>query len=140
MKDGETCQTRKKDNGNGTYKEVRECQPKYKSEPIMADRCELEVTEWRAVRTLSEKGASLQDAPRWPGVALARPGACLGCEREGPRTEKYTVKFTDTKNKSTDTSCDLPEGRWSTFAKGTRWKGKVRVLTSGVDCDTLVRQ
>jgi len=140
VKDGETCQTRKKDNGNGTFKEVRECQPKYRNEPVMSDRCEFEVTDWRTSRTLSEKGASPKDPPHWPVVALARPGSCVGCEREGPRSEKYTVKFADSTNKGADApSCDLPEARWTGFTKGSRWKGKVRVLTSGVDCDALVR-
>jgi len=139
VQDGETCQTRKKDNGNGTYKEVRECKPKYKSEPVYDDKCEVEVTEWRTSRTLTAKGASPSDPPKWPAVTLSQPGTCLGCEREGARTEKYTVSFTDPKSK-TDGSCDLPESRWSTFPKGSKWKGKIRVLTSGVDCDTLVKQ
>ena len=117
VKDGETCQTRKKDNGNGTYKEVRECQPKFRSEPVMSDRCEFEVTDWRTSRALSEKGASPQDPPRWPAVTLARPGSCIGCEREGPRSDKYTVKFANSKGKSDSgdaVSCDLPEARWAT--------------------------
>lgn len=141
VKDGETCQTRKKDQGNGTYKEVRECQPKYRSEPVYGDRCEFEITEWRTSRTLAERGTSPKDPPRWPAVSLARAGTCLGCEREGPRTETYTVKFKSTKGEAGDeATCTLPEGRWSTFGKGTRWKGSVRVLTGGVDCDALVRQ
>lgn len=141
VRDGETCQTRKKDQGNGTYKEVRECQPKYRSEPVYSDRCEFEVTEWRTARTLAERGTSPTDPPRWPAVVLVRPGTCLGCEREGPRSEKYTVKFVDTKGKpGDDASCDLPEGKWSTFAKGSKWRGKVRVLTGGVECEALVRQ
>jgi hypothetical protein len=141
--DGETCQTRKKDNGNGTFKEVRECQPKYKSEPVMSDRCELEVTEWRTSRTLVEKGASPQDPPRWPAVTLSRPGTCLGCEREGARSEKYTVNFAATAGKAAttdDLSCNLPEARWAAFAKGSKWKGNVRVVTGGVECESLVRQ
>ena len=141
VKDGETCQTKKKDNGNGTYKEVRECQPKYRNEPVMSDRCEFEVTDWRTSRTAAEKGTSPKDPPKWPAVTLVRPGACLGCEREGPRSEKYTVKFVDSKEKGGDgVSCDLPEARWATFAKGSKWKGKVRVLTGGVECDALARQ
>lgn len=140
VKDGETCQTRKKDQGNGTFKEVRECKPKYRSEPVMSDRCEFEVTDWRTSRTLTEKGTSPKDPPHWPAVTLSRPGACIGCEREGPRTEKYTVNFTDTKQKGGDAaSCDLPEAKWATFTKGSKWKGKVRVLTGGVECDALVR-
>ncbi len=139
VKDGETCQTRKKDNGNGTFKEVRECQPKFKSEPVLSDRCAYELGEWRTSRTVSEKGASLAEAPRWPVVALARPGSCVGCEREGSRSEKYTVSLRDTKTKAI-TSCELPESRWTTFAKGSKWKGQVRVLTGGVSCEALTRQ
>ncbi len=78
--------------------------------------------------------------PRWPAVVLARPGACIGCEREGARSEKYTVNFIETKTKGDGGSCDLPEARWSTFPKGSKWKGKVRVLTGGIDCDGLTRQ
>ncbi len=142
VKDGETCQTRKKDNGNGTFKEVRECQPKFKNEPVMSDRCELEVTEWKTARTLTEKGASPKDPPRWPIVSGLRAGTCLGCEREGPRSEKYAVTFgTNAKDKSDEgLSCEIPEAKWAKFEKGSRWKGKVRVVTSGVDCDALVRQ
>lgn len=140
VKDGETCQTRKKDQGNGTFKEVRECQPKFKSQPVMSDRCEFEVTDWKTARVLAERGTSLKEPPRWPAVSLSRVGSCVGCEREGARTEKYTVQFSDTKKKSDAPSCDLPEAKWSTFTMGTKWKGKVRTLTGGVDCDALIRQ
>jgi hypothetical protein len=135
-KDGETCQMRKKDQGNGTYKEVKECTPKYKDVPQMSDRCEVELTEWKTSRTLTEKGASPKDPPRWPNVTLARSGTCLGCEREGARTEKYTLKLVDTKSKS-EASCELPEKKWASFGKGSKWKGKVRVMTGGVDCEAL---
>jgi hypothetical protein len=107
----------------------------------MSDRCEFEVTDWRTTRTVSEKGASPKDPPKWPAVGALRTGACLGCEREGPRTEKYTVKFADTKAKGGDpVTCDVAEAKWAKFEKGTKWKGKVRIVTGGVDCDALARQ
>jgi hypothetical protein len=31
--DGEDCQTRRKDQGDGTFKEIRECKPKYRESP-----------------------------------------------------------------------------------------------------------
>ena len=105
----------------------------------MSDRCEFEVTDWRAARTLVEKGASLSEIPRWPAVALARPGTCIGCEREGSRAEKYTVRFADAQSNGAAASCEVSEARWRTFAKGSKWKGKVRVLTGGLDCDGLTR-
>jgi hypothetical protein len=137
--DGETCQTRKKDRGNGTYAEVKECTPKTKEVPKMSDKCDYEVTDWKTARTLTEKGTSLTDAPRWPVVSLGRTGTCTGCEREGPRTETYTVHFVDAKSKK-EATCDLPQAKWASFAKGSQWKGKSRVMTSGVDCDGLVRK
>ncbi|MDF2697182.1 MAG: uncharacterized protein K0S65_5565 [Labilithrix sp.] len=135
--DGETCGMRKKDLGNGSYKEVKECTPKYKEVPVMADRCDVEVTEWRPSRTLTETGASLAETPRWPAVK-ASGGTCIGCEREGKRSERYTVTFVDARSGSKAT-CDLPEARWASYAKGSRWKGKVRVVTAGVDCENLER-
>ena len=139
VKDGENCQTRKKDRGDGTYKEVRECTPRYRSEPVMADRCDFEVSEWRTARTLRERGAGPADPPRWPVVTLGRTGTCLGCEREGERRETYTATFEDTKSKE-EGSCTLDAARWAAMSPGSRWKGKVRVMTGGVDCTDLVRQ
>ena len=33
--DGETCTTQKKDNGDGSYREVEKCTTKYKDVPVM---------------------------------------------------------------------------------------------------------
>jgi hypothetical protein len=49
-------------------------------------------------------------------------------------------RFAHAKAKGEAVSCDLPEARWTTFAKGTKWKGKVRVVTGGVGCDALIKQ
>lgn len=136
-KDGETCGTRKKDLGNGTFKEVKECTPKFKDVPVMVDKCEVELTEWHTTRTATEKGTSLAEAPRWPASRVSG-GTCVGCEREGARTERYTVRFLDDKGK--EATCDVPAAKWSTFSKGSKWKGAMRVMTSGVDCDTLQKK
>lgn len=136
IRDGETCTTRKKDNGDGTYREVRECSPKYRSEPVYADRCDYEINEWRTTRTATERGSSVEDRPRWPVVTLARSGTCIGCEREGARSETYTVLVEDTKEKKT-TECTYPEAKWASLANGTRRKAKVYVMTGKVDCSEL---
>lgn len=136
VRDGETCGTRKKDLGNGTFKEVRECSPKYEDVPVMADRCDVELVEWHVARTLTEKGTSPTDPPRWPEVVIARPGTCIGCEREGSRSETYTVSFVDAKT-GKDASCELPQAKWASLAKGAKYKGQMRVLTGGIDCDAL---
>jgi hypothetical protein len=137
VKDGESCQTRRKDNGDGTYQEVRECTPRYRNEPVLSERCDYEVAEWRTVRTLSERGQSLDEPPPWPAVPLARPGSCVGCEREGPRREVYTVRFLDRKREA-EATCDLREDTWRAMAKGSAWKGAARVVTGGLVCEELV--
>lgn len=139
-KDGETCSTRKKDMGNGTFKETKECTPKYKETPIYEDKCEIEVTEWHTARTASEKGASVSDNPRWPVTNVKGGCVGVGCEREGSKTEKYTVIFTDTKSPTDKPTCDVPQAKWSTFKVGSKWKGSVGVMTGAVDCDDLKAQ
>ncbi|MEI7892520.1 MAG: hypothetical protein WCI05_05485 [Myxococcales bacterium] len=136
VQDGEDCQKRRKDMGDGTFKEVRECSPKYKEVPVLADRCDFEVMGWKTSRTLSQKGTSLKDSPSWPRVDLAKTGTCVGCEREGKRTETYTVRFVETKTKK-DTSCDTPQGTWSTLAVGKQYQGTVSVVGGSVNCDSL---
>lgn len=132
---GETCVTRKKDLGTGAYEEIEECKPKVKRVPKMDDRCEIEVNEWRRANELTETGSSLEEPPRWPAVRVSG-GACLGCEREGKRTERYTVELVDV-NDGSQATCDVPEAEWARFARGSKWKGKIGALTGRVDCEDL---
>ncbi|MBX3203506.1 MAG: hypothetical protein KF764_00495 [Labilithrix sp.] len=132
---GETCENKKVDNRDGTYRETRECTTNYREESIDDWRCRIEVAEWRPRPPLVEKGTSPDDPPKWP-TSPARTGTCIGCEREGKRTERYTVTFHDATAKK-DADCVLPEDRWKTFKTGARYTGKVGVLTDRVDCDEL---
>jgi hypothetical protein len=94
------------------------------------------VTKWKTARTEKATGSSVDEAPRWPDVRLGRTGSCVGCEREGARTETYTVLFVDTKSKDDD-HCDFKDaGKWSSFKKGSKWVGKV-AMVGGLDCDSL---
>ena len=134
---GEDCKTRKVDQGDGTFKEKRECTPKFKEVPVYDDKCRYRVKKWSTGRTEAASGASLSDRPRWPAVNLSRTGTCDGCEREGTRTETYTVRFLEQPVKKEKTCDYREEGRWSAFAVGSRWTGKVGGLTGGLDCDSL---
>ncbi len=137
--DGQDCKTRKKDQGNGTFREVKECQPKYKDKAVYADRCEYESPAWAKARSVDAKGDAMTPPPRWPDLTLARPGACLGCEREGAREEHYEVTFKDAKSGKT-ASCDLPEPRWRAFAPKARYDGQIGVVTGLLDCSALVKK
>jgi hypothetical protein len=135
--DGETCTTRRRDQGNGTFKEVKECTPKYKSKPVYDDQCDYETPQWHTVRT--ERAQGTIDAPRWPDVHLASAGACIGCEREGKRAESYVLKLHEAKT-GDDGQCSLSEAAWSGFHVGDRCKAEVGAVLGNIDCGSLKKQ
>jgi hypothetical protein len=59
----------------------------------------------------------------------------LGCEREGTRSEQYTVLFRDAKGE--EHRCDLDQKAWSSYVEGQRYAGKLRALTGSLDCGSL---
>ena len=106
--DGETCHQQKKDRGDGTFKEEKICSPKYKDEPVYADKCEFVVVKWSQLRKDAAEGNGVAPAPHWPAVALTQTGcSATGCEREGARDESYSVVFHDDHGETY--SCDFPE-------------------------------
>ena len=134
--DGEDCQLRKKDRGDGTFKEERECTPRFKEEPVYDQKCAFSVVKWSSVRREAVEGSRVDDVPRWPVVTLARSGcASLGCEREGARSESYTVLFRDAQGE--EYRCNFDEKVWSSYADGKRYAGKLRALVGSLDCGSL---
>ncbi len=133
--DGEDCSVRRKDQGDGTFKEVEECKTRYREEPVYDQKCKYTVERWKHDRTAKETGLSLADSPSWPSVKLSKTGTCIGCEREGSRDERYTVHFAS--DEGEDLECDLPLSSWSGYETGSRWTGKVGVVTGKLDCDSL---
>jgi hypothetical protein len=138
--DGKTCKTKRKDKGNGTFKEVEECETKYKDEPVYDDRCTFVVDRWQKDRTLEQKGASLAEAPIWPIVNLLRTGVCIGCEREGSHREIYEVELTQPPKPGEvpkTSNCAYPQDKWAAIADGSRWQMKFAVMTGMADCDSM---
>ena len=136
VQDGEECTTRKKDQGDGTFKEVKDCKPKYKQVPVMDDQCTYRIKKWKVSRTEKAQGTSLKQARRWPDPALKRTGTCDGCERAGEKQEQYVVVLKETDSGQTH-ECDLTEARWEKMADGARYKGNIRPLSGGLDCSSL---
>ncbi len=135
--DGETCKTRRSDNGDGTYSEKQECKTKYKSEPVYDEKCKYNIDEWVSSRKVKAGGKSFKDEPHWPDVDLKRKGDCVGCEREGKRSEVYTLTFKDSQSGET-LSCNGSLKRWKQVKPKSNWKGSVRVADGGgLDCDDL---
>jgi hypothetical protein len=123
------CTTRKVDQGDGTFKEKKEC-----TEPV--EQCTYEVEKWSTARTVSESGDK-SDTPRWPVPRLPQTGNCRGCEREGERKETYTVRFKETKSGEAKTCDFTSESKWSGLAVGSKWTVAKRVLGGSLDCDSL---
>lgn len=138
VEDGQDCKTRKVDQGDGTYKEKKECSPKYKDEPVMDDKCSYKLNKWKVVRTEKASG-NASTAPHWPDAKLARTGECIGCEREGKRTETYSVSLKDAGGGASK-DCDVDKTKWTSMKPGTRWNAEVRVMGGGVVCDSLSAQ
>lgn len=134
--DGETCDDVREDNGDGTFRVVRKCRTKYREEPVYDERCSYRINRWVEGRRLESFGGSLSDGPRWPEAKLARTGQCLGCEREGRRTETYRVRFRLEPSGDED-SCEYPEARWRALQVGRRLPAKARVVGGGLDCGSV---
>jgi len=133
--DGETCETRNVDNGDGSFRKQRECKPKYRSEPVYDAKCHFTVNRWGKARSVTSAGRGTSPAPSWPALPPLRGGACLGCEREGPRHERYTLELVG--SDAQRYPCDVDAAKWSALADGTVRKLKVRVVTGGPVCDSL---
>jgi hypothetical protein len=133
--DGETCTTRRVDQGDGTFREVKDCKPRYKSRPIEDNRCDYEVNRWSPTRHVESSGRALSPAPTWPAVGQLRSCALVGCERQGPKRESYKVHLRGVNGEDGD--CELEQSRWSQMKVGARYKAQVRVLGGGLDCSSL---
>jgi hypothetical protein len=126
------CKTRKVDQGDGTFKEKKEC-----TEPV--EQCTYRIKKWKEVRTLDEEGG-LKDEPRWPSVKLAKTGTCEGCEREGDRRESYVVHFKDDESGEKHSCSFTSSSRWKSFAKGDKYKGETGMIAGDLKCDKLVKK
>jgi hypothetical protein len=135
VKDGETCSKRRKDKGDGTFTETKECQPKYRDEPVYDDKCSYTVDRWEKHRTASSSGRNTSPAPFWPEVRLGRACNSLGCEREGAHRETYSLQLAGSDGKSY--SCSMSASRWNLVADGVKKPIKIAVLTGIADCDAL---
>jgi hypothetical protein len=135
VQDGETCSVRKIDRGNGTFTEQKECKPKYKEEPVYDDYCQFELRKWARVRTDRASG-SQTEPPVWPTTQLRRTGRCVGCEREGKRTELYEVYFKEP-NSAEESACSFDQSQWTAIAVGSHWDGEQRRMGGGLVCSSL---
>ncbi|MBK1648571.1 hypothetical protein [Rhabdochromatium marinum] len=134
--DGETCRTRRIDQGDGTYRESRSCTTNYRKEPVYDDKCRFTVDRWRYARSLVAQGQDRQ--PHWPIVSGLREGQCLGCERPGRRLSEYSVTFTDQQGRRE--RCPIKEPLWRQLHQGDRLRAQRRVMDKGIVCASIERR
>lgn len=117
----EVCSTELVDQGNGSAKVVETCYYE-----VYDDYCEYAALEWQNVNKSQASGSDLQ--PYWPQVNLAN------AEREGERSETYTVTF-DTKNgiKQFTTSDAALYGQ---LQPGSEWNLVINTLGAIVEVST----
>jgi hypothetical protein len=108
--DGETCTRRNVDRGDGTFEKREDCVPKFREEPVLAERCTVREPAWQVVRTERTHGAA--DTPaQWPPLRLAE-----GRERAGPRRETWALVLA---LPGRQVRCTVPdEGRWRSVKDG----------------------
>jgi len=114
----EVCSTELVDQGNGSAKVVESCYYE-----VYADYCKYSALEWQNIDQAQATGSDLQ--PYWPQVSLASG------EREGDRSETYTVHF-DTKDgikQYTTSDATL----YSQLQPGTEWSLVVNTLGAIVE-------
>jgi Zn-finger nucleic acid-binding protein len=133
--DGEECNNRDVDKGNGTFERRRECKTRYREEPVYDEKCHFSVDRWQHERTLKAEGEGLEPAPRWPPVDLPRRGGSLGDEREGSHRETYSISLKGTDGKKYE--CSVNSLKWAAVADGVTRPIKVGVITHSAECDTL---
>jgi hypothetical protein len=133
IEDGQTCTMKKKDNGDGSFREVEQCKTKYKEIPVMGQWCEYRIDKWKKSRDANATGDDL--LPSWPTPTL---NTCtmekLGCEREGTKSQSYIVHFIDSDGDRHE--CDFKQKVWENANTGMTAKMEFRVMDGGIDCDT----
>lgn len=136
IQDGEECVKKRKDNRDGTYKEVKECKPKYREEPVYDQKCYFQIDKWVVKRTEKAEGQAKAPEPAWPAVTLTKPGTCKGCEREGKRVETYWLRMLRKQEEQAD-ECEVERALWDGAEVGSRWTAEVGMVGDGLDCDSL---
>jgi len=137
--DGETCRTVRKDQGDGTFKESRECTTKYREEPVYDDWCRWRGNRWEDDFSRTTSGDGLSPEPYYEDVSLNCEGQKrLGCQRADYRGT-YNVNFSGNENRTY--TCGFSQDEWSSIPIESVWTIEVRRIDADAGlCNTLERQ
>lgn len=137
--DGQECRTRRVDMGDGTFREERVCETRYRSEPVYDRWCSWSGYRWNYSRSVSTAGQSVSETPYWGEYALRCDNQrSVGCERIDSRLEAYHVTF---KGDEHEYVCDFAQLDWQLIPIESVWKVNVRAVDArAADCNSLQRQ
>lgn len=131
--DGQTCSTRRVDQGDGTFRTEEVCETKYREEPIYDDHCSFTVDRWDYARSVTAQGADRN--PYWPALQLrGQGGNCRGCEREGNRDGRYILTL---KGEDDSFNCTVRESLWQGAEPNSRWTMEVGAMMGEARCGSL---
>jgi hypothetical protein len=133
--DGEDCRTVRHDNGDGTFSESQKCTTRYREEPVYDDKCYFTIDRWTYERKVTSAGNGTSPEPQWPDTAITKTGQALGAEREGKKTETYSVTFSYGEGESTD--CEMEFPRWLQVPEGVELDAETRVIGGGLSCPSI---
>jgi hypothetical protein len=131
--DGETCTTRRVDQGDGTFREEEVCTTTYREEPVYDAYCSYLINRWVRSREVTASGVLGQQEPAWPNASFSG-GSGLGAEREAGRNADYRVILTADGKTYT---CAADETLWRRIEVGASFSLPVGVLTGSPDCSAL---
>lgn len=132
--DGQECRTVQTDRGDGTFSEREVCETKYREEPVYGDVCYYTINRWSYERTARAEGSQIT-ALAWP-VTNIRTCNRLGCEREGGRSETYTLTFRRSDTGETF-ECTVSGEMWAQAEVEQTYTLKIGGVLGDERCDTL---
>jgi ribosomal protein L32 len=133
--DGEECNRVRVDQGDGTFREERQCRTIYRQEPVYDDMCTWTGMRWEDINPALGSGNSLAQSPAWPIIDLNECDTRReGCQREAGRSENYYVIFDD------EYRCSYSQAEWEDIPEGATFTGQLRSMTNSLLCDTLEPQ
>lgn len=126
----EDCHVEKKDNGDGTFEQIKKCKPIYRSESVDDDWCSYLLLRWREVTQVKAAGSDMN--PAWPTQGLPPPAAesAVGARRQGKKTETLVLQFGAQ-------SCEVSDAVWRKYSNGQKVKLEVRARSGSIVCSSL---
>jgi hypothetical protein len=132
--DGQDCQMRRVDKGDGTFEERQECTTKYRDEPIERPWCTYLIFRWKEI---DRKVAETDDGgePAWPATGVTPGPQQAGARREGERQEVFELDLVESNGKKH--TCAVGQALWKQAGKGAALEGEVRARSGEIVCSSL---